>query len=78
MQYNNRDIDQLLDTELIQICKSVNETLAKRNAASKHDKFNKNIGTKKKMEFPPINPEYLKLKNALFDELNKRKLTLED
>lgn len=49
-----------------------NEADRKREEASRHHKFDK-INNKKAIELPPINPEYLKLKEAIKQEFEKRK-----
>ena len=49
--------------ELGEIEASLKEAEAKREEASKHHKFDK-VNNKKALEFPSINPEFLKLKNA--------------
>jgi len=48
------------------------EAEKKRELASKHPKFDKK-NNKKAMDFPPPNPEYLKLKNAILKEIESRK-----
>lgn len=48
-----------------EILSSLKAAEAKREAASKHEKF-------KKMKFPPINPEFLKLKEAVELEIRKK------
>ncbi len=81
MKYGSTEIKDMLDIELVQACLNMNNAEARRQRASNHEKFNtdREIDGKlvKKMEFPPINPEFLKLKDALFNELNNRKLKLE-
>lgn len=59
----------LWDLGLIE--KSLKEAEAKREEASKHPKFNKNHD-KYVGEFPPPNPEFLKLKNAVELEIRKK------
>ncbi len=51
--------------------KSLKDAEAKREEASKHHKFDK-IKNKKAMEFPPPNPEFLKLKSAIEAEIRKK------
>jgi len=48
------------------ILQSLKDAEAKREEARSHDKF-------KKMAFPPPNPEFVKLKNAIEEEIRKRK-----
>lgn len=50
---------------------SLKEALAKREKVSKHHKFDKK-NNKKAIEFPPTNPEFLKLKDAVEAEIRKR------
>ena len=57
--------------ELGDIHKSLHEALEKREAASKHHKFDK-INNKKALDFPPTNPEFLKLKDAIEAEIRKK------
>ena len=47
------------------ILKSMNDVLAKREEARSHKKF-------EKMDFPPPNPEFLKLKNAVEEAIRKK------
>lgn len=48
-----------------EILKSFKDAEAKREIASKHEKF-------KKMEFPPPNPSFLELKEAVELEIRKK------
>jgi hypothetical protein len=57
--------------ELATIEKSLLDAEARRDEASKHVKFNK-ATNKKAMEFPPPNPEFLKLKSAIEVEIRNR------
>ena len=43
----------------------------RREVASKHKKFDK-ANNLKAMEFPPINPEYFKIKTAIEEEIRKK------
>lgn len=63
--YNGTPLSALSLWELGQIEKSLNEAQAKREEASKHPKFDK-------MQFPPINPEFLKLKADIENEIKER------
>lgn len=65
MIYNGKLISEHSLWDLGIIEKSLNEAIAKREKASQHSKFNK-------MEFPPINPEFLKLKEAVEAEIRKK------
>jgi len=53
------------------IYKSLVEAEKKREEASKHHKFDKK-NNKKAMDFPPPNPNFLKLKNAIELEIRKK------
>lgn len=65
MIYNGKPISENSLWDLGIIEKSLNEAIAKRDKASKHPKFDK-------MEFPPVNPEFLKLKEAIEVEIRKK------
>ena len=79
MKYGLVEISDMNDLELLSSYKSMQDAEKKRNLASEHPKFNRDqvIDNKmiKPMEFPPINPKFLELKNALIEEINKRNLT---
>lgn len=51
--------------DLGNILQSLLDAEDKRDKASKHPKF-------EKMEFPPPNPEFLKLKSAIENEIRKK------
>lgn len=76
MNYGGKELSDYSLWELGDIEKSLKAALDKREAASKHVKFNENreINGKNvaKMEFPPINPEFLKLKEAVEIEIRKK------
>lgn len=57
--------------ELGLIEKSLKDAMAKRNEASKHPKFDKN-NAKNVGSLPPPNPEFLKLKTAIEEEIRKK------
>lgn len=67
MKLGNKEISALTDQELIAAYNNCGQVEKQRDEASKHEKF-------KKMEFPPPNPAYIKLKEAIVEEMNKRKL----
>lgn len=69
MKYGNQEISDMGHWELAEAYNKIVNAEAERNEASKHDKFNNGS---KKMEFPPINPEFVKLKNEIEKELKKR------
>jgi hypothetical protein len=70
MKYDHREISELSDLELVQAYQNCLAAEHKRLTASQHEKF-------KTMEFPPISPIYLEMKNAIHDEMNNRKLEIE-
>lgn len=76
MKYGGREISEYSLWELGNIETAFKTTLDKREAASKHVKFNEDrvINDKNvvKMEFPPINPEFLKLKAEVEAEIRKK------
>lgn len=63
--YNGKPLSAYELSELITIGKNLKDAEAKREEASKHPKF-------QKMQFPPPNPEFLKLKNAVIEEIRKK------
>lgn len=65
MNYLGKPISDYDLWALGEILMSFKSAEDKRKAASKHEKF-------KKMEFPPINPEFLKLKSAIELEIRKK------
>lgn len=65
MNYLSKPISDLDLWALGEILSSLKAAEEKREAASKHEKF-------KKMEFPPPNPEFLKLKSAIELEIRKK------
>ena len=78
MKYRDKEISQLWDNELLAGYSSLLHQENERNKAASHEKFNKdrNINGRmvKKLEFPPANPAFLKLKQEMLNEINKRKL----
>ncbi len=57
--------------ELGKIEQSLLDAEARREEASKHPKFDKN-NAKTVGSFPPPNPEFLKLKSAIENEIRKK------
>lgn len=57
--------------ELAAIKRELRLAELKREEASKHHKFDKK-NNKKALDFPPTNPEFLKLKDAVEAEIRKR------
>lgn len=72
MIYKGKEIVTFSDWELELCMTEFIEAEAKREEASKHPKFNKS-NNDQAMEFPPINPEYLILKQEIIKEIEKRK-----
>ncbi len=81
MKFGLVEISDMNDLELLSSYKNLQDAEKRRNEASKHSKFNrdveKNGKTIKPMEFPPINPKFLELKNEFLIEIQKRKLTMD-
>lgn len=71
MKFGLKEISELSDDELIAAHTICGQALTKRDEASKHEKFTTGI---KKMEFPSPNPEFIKMKNEIEQELKKREL----
>lgn len=46
--------------------------LAERDDASQHEKFTKGVGNKKALNFPPPNPAFIELKEAIEKEIGMR------
>lgn len=67
MNYLGKPLSDYNLLELGEILTSLNVAEQKREEASKHEKF-------KKMKFPPINPEFLKLKEAVQLEIRKKQI----
>lgn len=70
--YKGKPLSEFTDWELEQCNYEFAQAEAERENASKHHKFDK-INNKKAMDFPPPNPQYLKLKEAINLEFEKRK-----
>ena len=71
IQYGGKSISSYSLWELGQFLKRMEEAEKKRKEASKHKKFDK-LNNDKAMEFPPINPEFLKIKTAIEEEIRKK------
>jgi hypothetical protein len=67
---NIDDVGKLNDQELLLAYWSMLDAEQKRDEAAKNPKF-------EKMEFPPVNPEFVKLKNKIKTELDNRQLKAE-
>ena len=70
--YNNKDLKEYSPSQLEAILSGLQASEQKRNEAASHPKFDKShpkyVGS-----FPPPNPEFLKLKSAIEEELKVRK-----
>lgn len=71
MKYLNKEIAEYSIWDLTIILNSLKVAEARREEASKHHKFDK-VNNKKAMEFPPINSEFLKLKEAIEKEIRNK------
>lgn len=67
-------VSEYSDAQLLASLAAMRQAEAKRDVASKHDKFNKDTDKSKKMEFPTINPAFNSVKNEIISEMNKRNL----
>lgn len=80
MRYGTKEISDMHDLDLIQVVQNLNKVEADRIKASKHPKFNEdslvNGKVLKRLEFPPLTENYLKMKQALLDELKLRNITI--
>ena len=72
MKYQGKELKEYFTSQLEAILGGLQSALDKRNEASKHPKFDKN-DDKYVGGFPPPNPEFLKLKTAIEEELKVRK-----
>jgi len=65
VKFGDKPLTEMTLWELGELEKAMNVTLAKREEASKHPKFGM-------MNFPPPNPLFLEMKNAVELEIKKR------
>jgi len=76
ISYGGKPISQYGLWELGDFLKRIEAAEDKREAASKHIKFNAdreiNNKTIPKMKFPEPNPKYLEIKNAIIEEIRKK------
>lgn len=70
-EYNGKPLSSYNLWELGLIEQSLKQAEVRRNEASKHPKFDKNK-SKNVGALPPPNPEFLKLKTAIEEEIRKR------
>lgn len=75
MKIGTKEISELSDSEIIANFKNCLDVEEKRRQAATHNKFNKanekNVGP-----LPSSNPAFLNLKEALQNEITKRKLEI--
>ena len=71
IQYGGKPLATYSLWELGQFLERMEKAEERREVASKHKKFDK-ASDSKAMEFPPINPEYFKIKNAIEEEIRKK------
>lgn len=71
ISYGGKLLSQYSLWDLGIFLKRMEEAEEKREVASKHKKFDK-ANNKQAMEFPPLNPEYFKIKNAIIEEIRKK------
>lgn len=69
--YNGKPLSSYDLWALGELEASLKAAEARREEASKHHKFDK-VNNKKAMDFPPPNPEFLKLKNAVEEAIRKK------
>lgn len=69
LSYGGKPISQYSLWELGQYLKNIENAEDKREAASKHKKFN---DPNKKLVLPEPNPKYLEIKNAIIEEIRKK------
>ena len=78
MQYAGKDITLFWDNELLNIYHSLCKQENDRAIAGQNDKFNRdrmeNGKLIKKMNFAPLNLNFIALKEAIKNEIEKRKL----
>lgn len=72
MNYHGKDLKSFFTSQLEAILAGLQVALTERNEASKHPKFDKS-NDKYVGSFPPPNPEFLKLKLAIEEEIESRK-----
>ena len=71
--YNGKPLVEYFTSQLEAILSGLQAAETKRNEAAKHPKFDKASDKKYVGSFPPPNPEFLKLKLAIEEELKVRK-----
>jgi hypothetical protein len=69
--YNDKPLSSYSLWDLGKVYQSLKEAEAKREEASKHPKFDTK-NNKKAIPFPPTNPNFLKLKDAIEAEIRKK------
>lgn len=71
MKYQLKEISELDDWFLIDAYDKCGQAEKQREEASKNPKFTTD---KKKMQFPPVNPKFIEMKNEIESEMKKRKI----
>jgi hypothetical protein len=72
MDYLGKPLGDYSLLQLQNILSSFDIMLADRKEASKHEKFNKDVGKKKAMPFPTVNPNFTMLKEKIEEEIKSR------
>ena len=69
INYGGKSLSQYSLWELGEFLKNIETAENKREAASKHKKFN---DPNKKLMLPEQNPKHLEIKNAIIEEIRKK------
>lgn len=69
--YSGKPLSSYSLWDLGKIEQNLKTALEKREKAGQHHKFDK-VNNKKALDFPPTNPEFLKLKDAVEAEIRKK------
>jgi hypothetical protein len=72
MQYLGKPLGDYSLLQLENILNHFEAMLTQRNEASRHEKFNKSVGKKKAMKFPPAGIAFCELKKAIEEEIKSR------
>ncbi len=74
--FNGKPLGDYSSDQLKMILGHMADVLKSRDIASQHSKFNRDMNVngvvRKKMEFPPVNPNFTKLKEEIENELRGR------
>lgn len=71
MEYAGKPLTEYSSWDLIVIERGLKDAELRREEASKHHKFDK-VNNKKATSLPPPNPNFLKLRIAIEEEIRKR------